>query len=104
MGRAGERHRRAGIGSAARAVGLADGRAESPLETRGRLRILGSGLPAPELQVVINPGTVANTRFARNEVSTSGYVEQCKDSMFSKSGGIQGSCSQHGGNLRPLNA
>ena len=40
-----------GIGRAARAAGLADGRAESPLETRGRLRIIGSGLPTPELQV-----------------------------------------------------
>ena len=40
-----------GIGRAARAAGLADGRAESPLETKGRLRILGSGLPVPELQV-----------------------------------------------------
>ncbi|WP_369140698.1 type IV toxin-antitoxin system AbiEi family antitoxin domain-containing protein [Modestobacter versicolor] len=40
-----------GIGTAARAAGLADGRAESPLETLGRLRILGSGLPLPELQV-----------------------------------------------------
>ena len=40
-----------GIGAAARAVGLADGRAESPLETLGRLRMLGSGLPAPELQM-----------------------------------------------------
>jgi hypothetical protein len=40
-----------GIGRAARAAGLADRRAESPLETLGRLRILGSGLPAPELQM-----------------------------------------------------
>lgn len=32
---------------------LADGRAESPLETRGRLRIVGAGLPMPELQVEI---------------------------------------------------
>ena len=31
-----------------------------------------------------------------------GYVEQCQDGMFSKSGGIQGSCSYHGGNQRPL--
>jgi hypothetical protein len=31
-----------------------------------------------------------------------GYVEQCQDGMFSKSGGIQGSCSYHGGNRRPL--
>jgi hypothetical protein len=43
-----------GIGSAARAVDLADGRAESPLETLGRLRIIGSGLPVPELQVEIH--------------------------------------------------
>jgi hypothetical protein len=38
---------------AARAVDLADGRAESPLETRGRLRIVGAGFPTPELQVEI---------------------------------------------------
>jgi predicted transcriptional regulator of viral defense system len=43
----------AGIGDAARAANLADARAESPLETLGRLRILASGLPAPELQVEI---------------------------------------------------
>jgi len=33
-----------------------------------------------------------------------GYVIQCKDGMFSKSGGIRGSCSYHGGNNRPLYA
>jgi hypothetical protein len=42
-----------GVHRAARAVALADGRAESPLETRGRLRMLGAGLPLPELQVEI---------------------------------------------------
>ncbi|MGY1848623.1 type IV toxin-antitoxin system AbiEi family antitoxin domain-containing protein [Blastococcus sp. SYSU DS1021] len=42
-----------GARRAARAVALADGRAESPLETRGRLRILGAAFPAPELQVEI---------------------------------------------------
>jgi len=42
-----------GAHRAARAVALADGRAESPLETRGRLRIVGAGFPAPELQVEI---------------------------------------------------
>jgi hypothetical protein len=36
-----------------RALSLTDGRAQSPLETRGRLRIVGSGLPTPELQVEI---------------------------------------------------
>ncbi|MGY1837025.1 type IV toxin-antitoxin system AbiEi family antitoxin domain-containing protein [Blastococcus sp. SYSU DS0510] len=40
-----------GIGGAARALGLADGRAESPLESRGRLALLDAGLPRPELQV-----------------------------------------------------
>lgn len=40
-----------GIGAAARALGLSDGRAESPLETRGRLALLNAGLPCPELQV-----------------------------------------------------
>lgn len=39
--------------AALRAVALADGRAESPLETRGRLRIVGAGLPPLELQVEI---------------------------------------------------
>jgi hypothetical protein len=33
-----------------------------------------------------------------------GYVEKCQDGMYSKSGGIQGSCSHHGGNLQPLYA
>jgi hypothetical protein len=41
---------------ASRAVSLADGRAESPLETRGRLRIVGAGFPTPELQVEIRAG------------------------------------------------
>ncbi len=33
-----------------------------------------------------------------------GYVMQCQDGMFSKSGGKSGSCSYHGGNWRPLYA
>jgi predicted transcriptional regulator of viral defense system len=45
---------RVGIAQAARALGLSDGRAESPLETRGRLALLASGLPRPELQVEIH--------------------------------------------------
>ena len=40
-----------GIGEAARAVGLADGRAESPLESSGRMALLRAGLAPPELQV-----------------------------------------------------
>ncbi|MEO6325992.1 MAG: TldD/PmbA family protein [Thermoanaerobaculia bacterium] len=39
-------------------------------------RVLSFG-SAPELQVFLNPGMNANTRFARNEVSTSGYIEPC---------------------------
>jgi len=31
-----------------------------------------------------------------------GYVMECQDGMYSKSGGHSGSCSYHGGNLRPL--
>ena len=45
-----------GAPRAARAAGLADGRAESPLETRGRLRLLGAGLPPTDLQVEIRVG------------------------------------------------
>jgi hypothetical protein len=33
-----------------------------------------------------------------------GYVVECQDTKFSKSGGISGSCSQHGGDLRTLYA
>ena len=46
-------HHWPGAPRAARAVSLADGRAESPLETHGRLAIVGSRLPTPELQVEI---------------------------------------------------
>jgi hypothetical protein len=45
-----------GAARAGRAMSLADGRAESPLETRGRLRIIGSGFPTPQLQVEIHAG------------------------------------------------
>jgi len=34
--------------------------------------------------------------------STNGYVEECQDGTYSHSGGVSGSCSHHGGNLRPL--
>jgi predicted transcriptional regulator of viral defense system len=45
---------RPGLAQAARALNLSDGRAESPLETRGRLAMLAAGLPRPELQVEIH--------------------------------------------------
>lgn len=31
-----------------------------------------------------------------------GYMEECRDSTVSKSGGIRGSCSQHGGDQRAI--
>ena len=31
-----------------------------------------------------------------------GYMIQCRDGMFSMSGGRRGSCSHHGGNRRPV--
>ncbi len=46
-------HHWRGASRAVRAADLADGRAGSPLESRGRLRIVGAGLPAPDLQVEI---------------------------------------------------
>jgi hypothetical protein len=49
-------HHWPGASRAVRAAALADGRAESPLESRGRLRIIGSGFPRPELQVEIHAG------------------------------------------------
>ncbi|HTK09434.1 MAG TPA: hypothetical protein VL485_19845 [Ktedonobacteraceae bacterium] len=39
-----------------------------------------------------------------NFANGKGHVEECKDGMYSLSGGISGSCSSHGGNLRPLYA
>jgi hypothetical protein len=47
------RHR-TGASRAARAVGLSDGRAESPLESEGRLALQAAGLPRPELQVELH--------------------------------------------------
>jgi hypothetical protein len=36
--------------------------------------------------------------------SGQGYVIECQDTLFSKTGGIKSSCSQHGGELRTLYA
>lgn len=33
-----------------------------------------------------------------------GYMEQCKDGTYSMSGGIQGACSHHGGEMQPVSA
>lgn len=48
--------RRRGAARARRAVDLSDGRAESPLESRGRLRLVGAGLHPSALQVEITAG------------------------------------------------
>jgi hypothetical protein len=34
--------------------------------------------------------------------STNGYVDECNDGKYSHSGGRQGACSYHGGEMRPL--
>lgn len=36
--------------------------------------------------------------------STNGYVDKCHDGTYSHSGGRQGACSYHGGEMRPLYA
>ena len=48
------------------------------------------------------PGFCAYFNCIANFPNGRGYVIQCQDMTFSKSGGIQGSCSRHGGDLRPL--
>jgi len=35
---------------------------------------------------------------------TNGYVDECQDGTYSHSGGVQGACSHHGGEMRPLYA
>ena len=37
-------------------------------------------------------------------VNTKGYVTECRDGTFSHSGGRDGACSYHGGELRPLDS
>ena len=49
-------HGSRGIVAARELVSLADGRAESPMESRSRLRCLDGGLPSPELQVEVRSG------------------------------------------------
>lgn len=44
-----------GSGRLAELVALADGRAESPMETRIRLALIDGGLPVPELQFPLGP-------------------------------------------------
>lgn len=46
-------HRRRGIRQAAELIHLADGRAESPMESRTRLRCIDAGLPHPQPQLEV---------------------------------------------------
>jgi hypothetical protein len=51
------------------------------------------------------PGTFCNYfTCIGNFWNGQGYVEECRDGEYSKSGGRQGSCSYHGGNQQPLYA
>jgi hypothetical protein len=43
-----------GVGAAARALNFSDGRAESALESKGRLALVASGLPPSDLQVELH--------------------------------------------------
>lgn len=45
-----------GVVTARELVSLADGKAESPMESRSRLRCVDGGLPAPELQIEVREG------------------------------------------------
>ncbi|MFC9441178.1 type IV toxin-antitoxin system AbiEi family antitoxin domain-containing protein [Nocardia sp. NPDC057030] len=47
-------HRRRGFRQAAELVGLVDGRAESPMESRTRLRCIDAGLPHPQPQLEVS--------------------------------------------------
>jgi hypothetical protein len=53
-----------------------------------------------------NPPSAFCSYFAciANFWNGNGYVVECADERYSKSGGIQGACSQHGGVFRPLYA
>lgn len=49
------------------------------------------------------PGSFCNYFACINNFwNGTGYVNECADGMYSKSGGHRGDCSYHGGELRPL--
>jgi hypothetical protein len=87
-----------GAPRARRAVSLSDGRAESPLESRGRLRLLGAGLPPDELQVEIRVGSrlvaVVDAWFDRAAVAVefdgAGHVHTTLARADSGPGGVGG--------------
>lgn len=66
-----------GAARAVRQVAFGDGRAESALESLGRLRMAELGLPAPELQVVVGgaDGPVARVDYLWREHRTVGEAD-----------------------------
>ena len=49
-----------------------------------------------------DPNFCAYFNCIKNFPNGRGYVVECNDTMYSKSGGIQGACSYHNGVMRPL--
>ena len=68
--------------NAARAAGLSNGHAESPLESEGRLALLAAGLPLPELQVELHDsrGFVARIDAWYDDVAMKIAFEVCAGS------------------------
>lgn len=57
MGACGRQRGLRGVVRLSRLIPVADGRAESPMESRMRWRFIDGGLPAPELQVEVGEGS-----------------------------------------------
>jgi hypothetical protein len=59
---------------------------------------------SPPGNLIYNPPSAFCNYFncIANFSTGTGYVVECQDLTFSKTGGVPGSCSQDGGNLRPL--
>ena len=55
-----------------------------------------------QLIVAPSPDTCSYFRCIANWSNGRGHMEECEDGDVSMSGGIQGSCSYHGGNLRAV--
>ena len=68
----------------------------APLNPWGYSFCVGSTITSPPLGFCTYFACIAT--FANGR----GFVMQCTDGMYSLSGGIPGSCSQHGGNRRAL--
>jgi hypothetical protein len=57
----------------------------------------------PGTAITAPPATFCNYyKCIANFTNGKGHVEECKDAMYSLSGGVSGSCSGHSGNNREL--